>query len=206
MPAGVEDEAGRKLFNAKNFPLTTQTDEYPPLAKFAADFGILELNADPMLPVTLRNVEAAITGKMLQVEGGEDNFDPIPIRPGSQQPITENLKGKIFKVPSGKPEHMFSWIQRVSSRTYDERGKSIFGPNNAPKTVPFRLPKPNGAKAFEVVGIPLKDPGFYVVEIESEILGASLLGTSKPMFVPTTALVTNLSVHFKWGIESSLAG
>ena len=50
----------------------------------------------------------------------------------------------------------------------------------------------------------MKAPGFYVVEIESDILGAALLGQPKPMYVPTTVLVTNLSVHFKRGIESSL--
>ena len=193
-----------KPANAKSFPLKTQTDEYPPLARFAADFGILELNADPMLPVTLRNVEDAITGRMFQVEGGEENFDPIPIRPGLQ-PITGSLKGKILRVPAGKPEQMFSWIRKVATRNYEGRDKSIFGPATTPRTMPFKLPKPNGPKSFEVVGIPLKDPGFYVVEIESEILGASLLGISKPMFVPTTVLVTNLSVHFKWGTESSLA-
>jgi len=49
-----------------------------------------------------------------------------------------------------------------------------------------------------VVGIPLKKPGLYVVELESAILGASLLDPPRPMFVPTAALVTNLSVHFKW--------
>ena len=74
----------------------------------------------------------------------------------------------------------------MARRNYEGRDKSIFGSVTAPKTKSFNLPKPNGAKSFEVVGIPLKDPGFYVVEIESEILGASLLGISKPMFVPTT--------------------
>ena len=50
LPAGVEDDADRKLSNAKSFPLKTQTDEYPPLAKFAADFGILELIRIPYCP------------------------------------------------------------------------------------------------------------------------------------------------------------
>lgn len=36
--------------------------------------------------------------------------------------------------------------------------------------------------------MPLKSSGSYVVEIESEILGAALLGASKPMFVPTTQM------------------
>ena len=57
---------------------------------------------------------------------------------------------------------------------------------------------------MEVVGIPLKDPGFYLVEIESARLGASLLGKPKPMYVPAGSLVTNLSAHFKWGRVGSL--
>ena len=61
-----------------------------------------------------------------------------------------------------------------------------------------------GARAFEVVGIPFKKPGLYIVELESTILGTSLLGSPSPMYVPTAVLVTNLSVHFKWGRESSL--
>ena len=66
------------------------------------------------------------------------------------------------------------------------------------------LNRVDGGRAFEVVGIPLKKPGLYIVELESTILGNSLLGLPRPMFVPTAVLVTNLSVHFKWGRESSL--
>src|SRR5262249_45267912 len=68
----------------------------------------------------------------------------------------------------------------------------------------FTLPKPNGERAFEVVGLPLTKPGLYVVELESSRLGASLLENPRPMYVPTAALVTNLSVHFKWGAEQSV--
>ena len=59
-------------------------------------------------------------------------------------------------------------------------------------------------KPLEVVGIPLEAPGLYIVEIESPRLGASLLGKPQSMFVPTSVLVTNLAVHFKWGREASL--
>jgi alpha-2-macroglobulin len=55
-----------------------------------------------------------------------------------------------------------------------------------------------------VVGSPLEAPGLYIVEIESPRLGAFLLGMPQSMFVPTSVLVTNLSVHFKWGREASL--
>ena len=57
---------------------------------------------------------------------------------------------------------------------------------------------------FEVVGIPLATPGYYVVEIESLRLGASLLDKKAPMYVRTGVLVTNLGVHFKRGRENSL--
>jgi len=49
---------------------------------------------------------------------------------------------------------------------------------------------------------PLQDPGFHVVELESQKLGASLLGKPVPMYVRTSALVTNLSVHVKLGREN----
>ncbi len=61
------------------------------------------------------------------------------------------------------------------------------------------IPKSSDAspRPFEVVGIPLPEPGFHVVEIASPMLGAALLGKSAPMYVRTAALVTNLGVHFK---------
>ena len=86
--------------------------------------------------------------------------------------------------------------------------ESIFGPSVETRAI--KVPKPNGAQAFEVVGIPLKQPGFYVVELASPKLGDALLAEpsssgSKPVYhVSTAALVTNLAVHFKQGRESSL--
>ena len=55
-----------------------------------------------------------------------------------------------------------------------------------------------------MVGIPLQAPGFYVVELASPRLGAALLDKTEPMYVPAGALVTNLSVHLKWGRENAL--
>ena len=42
LPPDLRDDAGRVLVNAATFPLTVKTDENPPLAKFAARFGIVE--------------------------------------------------------------------------------------------------------------------------------------------------------------------
>ena len=57
-------------------------------------------------------------------------------------------------------------------------------------------------------GLPLA-PGFHVLEVASPVLGASLLapehGAGRTMYVRTSALVTNLAVHFKLGRENALA-
>src|SRR5438874_2141158 len=68
LPPGLKDDAGRMLANAASFPLKVRTDENPPLAKFAADFGILERvlpdKSTPLLPVTLRNVEPGLKAQV----------------------------------------------------------------------------------------------------------------------------------------------
>ncbi|MFX8445234.1 hypothetical protein ABTL54_19970, partial [Acinetobacter baumannii] len=63
LPAGIKDESGRPLSNAERFPLDVRFDAAPPLVKFAASFGILELKEGGVLPVTVRNVEPALQGK-----------------------------------------------------------------------------------------------------------------------------------------------
>ena len=68
------------------------------------------------------------------------------------------------------------------------------------------LPQLSGGdpRATELIGIPLQQLGYHVVEVESRILGTSLLARRAPMYVRTGALVTNLGVHFKRGRSSSL--
>ena len=68
----------------------------------------------------------------------------------------------------------------------------------------FTLPQPDGPQAIQVVGIPFDSPGLYLVELASPRLGAALLDKDEPMYVPAAALVTNLSVHFKWARENAL--
>jgi len=185
LPPGVKDDSGRPLTNANKFPLTIRTDKHPSLAKFSARFGILELKAEPMLPVTLRNLEPEVKARVMKVDKEEESLGKVI--------------GKILNVPPEKGGEVQAWLRKVASASRED---SIL--NHEKRAKGFKVPKPMGARAFEVVGIPLKDPGLYVVELESALLGASLLGKPKPMFVPTAVLVTNLSVHFKWGRESSL--
>jgi uncharacterized protein YfaS (alpha-2-macroglobulin family) len=202
VPADLRDDAGRKLANQKRFPLTVKTDVAPPLAKFAARFGIIEWKADPTLPVTLRNVEAEL--------------------PGRQWSAGENVPGAVLRVGNANGHDIASWLRRLEEAQRiewqeaegDEKPvaryaaeQSIFTDRDATRAI--KVPKPNGARAFEVVGIPLKQPGFYVVELASPKLGAALLADpqskAKPVYhVSAGALVTNLAVHFKHGRESSL--
>jgi len=219
VPKDLKDDAGRPLANKDKFPLTIRTASYPPLAKFSARFGIIELKGGAALPVTLRNLEPAVRTKMFKVESTKGMVDTVkegvldkavkvgesvgPILPGplnsKATEVVEGLKGRLHEIRLDKEEKVIYWMKKVLSA---EREKAILKNERGIKE--FYLPKPGGPKAFEVVGIPLKEAGFYVVEMESRILGSALLGQQKPMFVPTAALVTNLSAHFKWGRESSL--
>jgi uncharacterized protein YfaS (alpha-2-macroglobulin family) len=186
LPEKFTDDAGRKLSNASSFPLEIETDENPPLAKFAANFGILELNATtdtpPLLPVTLRNVETL-----------------LPL-----MKITPGIAGQVMHDDSELT--VISWLRRLQEINGYQHGgpgkASIFERGEYPQVIDIK--RPLGDKAFEVVGIPLSEPGLHVVEIASPRLGAALHGEESPYYVHAAALVTNISVHFKLGRESSL--
>jgi|WetSurMetagenome_2_1015567.scaffolds.fasta_scaffold00036_11 alpha-2-macroglobulin len=206
LPRQFRDEAGRPLANADKFPLTVRTADYPPLAKFAARFGIIELKGDAVLPVTLRNLEAEVRTRTIKVDG--KGAAPDMKKPDSKEKPVEKvdgLKGRIRKLGANREGKIISWLRSVAAVG---RTRSLL--KGADGVRQFDMPKPGGAKTFEVVGIPLKEPGLYMIEMESQILGSSLLddgsGASqkRPVFVPAAALVTNMSVHFKKGRESSL--
>ena len=100
-----------------------------------------------------------------------------------------NAKGKPSSAASNASSHARSLAARKADAGRPARPAAARGGD----------PRP-----FEVVGIPLGEPGYHVVEIESLRLGQSLLDKRAPMFVRTGVLVTNLGVHFKLGRENSL--
>ena len=194
LPKGFVDASNRTLRNADSFPLKTKTAGQPPLAKFAAaSFGVVERFAEPgtstfaLLPVTLRNVESSLNVKAL--------------RPG----------GKVTDLQVKDDKDIIDWYRRVvnaNSRDRESRETSLLG--KAGNTQLLELPKPpeGQSRPFEVVGIPLA-PGFHVVEIASQKLGSALLdeklGKNRTMYVRSSALITNMGVHFKLGRENALA-
>jgi uncharacterized protein YfaS (alpha-2-macroglobulin family) len=191
LPKEFKDDAGRTPANRVNFPLHVSTDGFPPLVKFAAPFGIVELNNESAIPVTLRNVEPRIKARQFHLD-----------QPGkivAEKPKeSREIKGKKQLLPIDREEKIIEWLRKVRTA---RRNKPILDNAGAEN---FVITKPNGKKAFEVVGIPIKKPGFHVVELESPGLGAALLDKPNPMYVSSAALVTNMSAHFKWGRESSL--
>ena len=116
VPAGLQDDAGRTLANQASFPLKIETDEVPPLVKFPATFGIVELHADAALPVTLRNLEALL---------------PLPplLAPGASPPPL-SAAPDATNVPEPKPASgLTKWWQGVR-RAFVARG--LGGPGPAP--------------------------------------------------------------------------
>ncbi|WP_380786473.1 alpha-2-macroglobulin [Sphingomonas sp. R86521] len=197
LPAGVKDESGRALANAERFPLEVRFDAAPPLVKFAANFGILEAKQGGVLPVTVRAIEPELAGRSFGVNG--------------QSVRVAGSDGEIAK-----------WLRTVSKAGDTDIEDIERGPEGNKQTIhinhtgekpilaaglgaPMKVALPGKGKDFEVVGIPLTNPGFYVVELASPVLGRALLGRNVPRYVASAALVTDMAVHFKWGRERSLA-
>jgi uncharacterized protein YfaS (alpha-2-macroglobulin family) len=215
LPPELTDASGRALANAASFPLTVATGPTPPLAKFAAaPFGVIERFANgpdspALLPVTLRSVEPQLQAQTLHIS---------QLQPQSDAEIIAWYNRVLRNNP---------WLVTRERAAADMGGRALPpSPPGIKDMVESRLlpllagqagvktidlpPAPAGSaqRPMEVIGIPLT-PGFHVLELNSPRLGQSLLdpsyGPSRSMVVRTSALVTNLGVHFKLGRENALA-
>lgn len=217
VPRDLKDDSGRTLANADLFPLKVATAAMPPLAKFAAaPFGVIERFGElprgkppadypPLLPVTLRNVEADLAVRGLQAQAGTvmklklDDDAAVMHWFGLVRRMHESsyTRAELDAVLAGRSPYRVNNPRNAVS--IETRSVSLL--ERAPGVQKLAVPKPSGdaPRPFEVVGIPLQEPGFHVVEIASPMLGEALLGKRAPMYVRTTALVTNLGVHFKLG-------
>ena len=116
LPANLRDDADRTLANADRYPLTVRTDPFPPLAKFSARFGIIESQADPTLPVTLRNLEPEIQAKLLPVKTSSDALSQAADNQAQTQ-------GKITRIAPAQVGHILPWLRRVATA---DRRTSVF--------------------------------------------------------------------------------
>ncbi len=180
LPPGLVDETGRTLSNAGRFPLEIPLDAAPPLAKFAAQFGILERNADPALPVTLRHLENPLAGSEVAVPGAA---------------VLANTDAAII-----------SWLRRLN-RASDTR-QPLIGKGDAAQ--PLAIPRndtkttqvvgiPLTSPGLHVVELasPLLGAALADRNAPADRAGAVY-------YVRAAALVTNLGVSLKIGRESSL--
>lgn len=177
LPEGLKDERGRVLQNAQRFPLTFQIGEFPSLAKFSGVFGVVEAT-DPVLPVTVRNIEGTIEASVLSI---------------SPQDLFE------------RPKQILDWFYLEKEFQEKSRDESFLNQKvDVSKQKNFSLKKPNPKTQLEVIGIPLKKTGLHITEIKSQILGQKLLHSKKPMFVHSMTLATDLSAHLKFTDSEAL--
>ncbi len=216
LPRELRDNAGRTLANAASFPLKVTTGDAPPIAKFAAaPFGIIESDAEPMLPITLRHVQAdlrpAAAQGQVRIKSLQTDADILAWYARLRQYDESRLSAKDIGLPE-RDWYTFEDRRNAQGRNVRQRFDryvatrevSLLNQDAASKRLD--LPQLNGGdpRPFEVVGIPLPGPGYHVVEVESLRLGQSLLDKRAPMFVRSGVLVTNLGVHFKLGRENSV--
>jgi uncharacterized protein YfaS (alpha-2-macroglobulin family) len=227
LPQDFQDASGRALRNASSFPLAVATADLPPLAKFAAaPFGIVERFAEgppserppALLPVTLRNVEASLQLQGLQLADGRGTAPQVQtLQPGSDAEIIawfrkvrryDNYQVERKQAQRDTKSPLPAALDENEQEYVQSRMLSLLAGQKGVKAMALPQPAKGDPRPFEVVGIPLP-PGFHVVEIASPRLGASLLdarhGADRTMYVRTSALVTNLGVHFKLGRENALA-
>ena len=210
VPADLKDASGRPLANADQFPLAVRTGVLPPLAKFAASpFGVVERFAEPdgqaLVPVTLRRVEGGARSQLrtLTLERDADiiawqrkleRYDRFMVE---RQQATADGLGPLPRVLEPQDK---AWVQPRMLSLLDGQAQA--------RRLELPQAGPDDPRPFEVVGIPLP-PGFHVMELSSVLLGQALLderhGGQRTMHVRSSALVTNLGVHFKLGRENAVA-
>lgn len=115
-------------------------------------------DADPVLPLAIRNVEANVLTKLL-TPTGQDSPPSLPGMPARQEIVQDD-------------QTIISWLQRLESHSSYAYETSIF--ENVTAAQSFTVPNPGGESAFELVGIPLPEPGLHIVEIASPKLGEVL--------------------------------
>ncbi|MER1968050.1 alpha-2-macroglobulin family protein [Castellaniella sp. GW247-6E4] len=216
LPEDIRDDAGRPLSNRARFPLPIPTAALPPLVKFASGtFGVVERFAEApaasgeaaaVVPLALRRVEPELLSRELTISAGTARDH---VTTDDAEALRWYAKVAFF---DGGALTARQIEDARALRTLGEEGPdvpridlrkvSLFGERDAARTL--RLPGVSQDPAIEVVGVPLAEPGFHVIEVESAQLGASLLGESAPVYVRTSVLVTNLAVHVKTGRDDLL--
>ncbi|MBL8289676.1 MAG: alpha-2-macroglobulin [Rubrivivax sp.] len=181
--------------------------------------------AAALLPLTLRHVQADLAGL---ATGGQIAIKRLPLDASDgallawiarvQRWHERDLPAKEAGLPPSQWSETVSETETLADgrtrtrtvrrdRVVPSRELSIFvGEADLRRAELPQLKDTSAAavRATEVLGVPLRERGYHVVEVASRVLGESLLAKPQPMFARTGVLVTNLAVHFKKGRSSSL--
>jgi len=210
-PDGFADDSGHKLHKVNALPIGFETGNYPPLAKFSGRFGILESNENTALPITVRNLEKVIKTEQIRTQAPNYGFKH------KIDSVIKSLTGSSFRFgpdrTRGSAEHRKKIVRLMrllyGSYTKTPYSKLDITSNFEPKL--FKLPRISKHNEAEVIGIPMANPGFYLVELSSQNLADAFLKNPKKkdkqperMYVQSGALVTNMAVHLKHGRENTL--
>ena len=183
LPADLRDESGRPLANARRFPLEFEIASTPPLVKFAAPFGILEAKQGGVLPVTVRGVEPSWPRASKAIAGGAARIEANDAAIAGLGPAGRATRSATTSATRA-PRRSRSQVNYTGTKSL------LAGADGASR---MSLALPGKGKEFEVVGIPLTKPGFYVVELASPALGRVLLGRQATRYVSAAALVTDMA-------------
>ncbi|MCX7944853.1 MAG: MG2 domain-containing protein [Deltaproteobacteria bacterium] len=231
IPGDIKDIYERTPENINKFPLSFKTDRIPPLAKFAADFGIVEMiNGEGILPLTVRGLKGDLKIKGFGLESGvykkeiegrksifvriwefvKSLFKKLWVKSEKNKDedryLLSDIKLKRLRLSDFTPAKMFEFINSIS---YSDHSKGVFDRNSYSYEV-NKLPDISNFAEATVLGIPIRSYGLYFFEVESEILGDILIsnkdkqgGTNKA-YVHSVVLVTDMAITFKRGIDTSL--
>lgn len=219
LPQGLKDEAGRDLVNADEFPLAVPMAGYPPLVKFAAaPFGVVERFAEAQpgandadvqasVPLTVRNVEAGLRTTELTVSAGKVSDyvakeDAEVLRWYARVRRLENGRWTAAQLEDIMADRQ---PRQDDKPPKDTRAFSALKGRSDVRELSLPGLAEGDVRPFEVVGVPIEQPGFHVLEVTSARLGQALVESREPMVVRSTVLVTNLAVHVKKGRDDVLA-
>ena len=221
LPADFRDDAGRQLSNASQFPLKSAFGRTPPLVKFATStFGIIEKHGETepgktlkeqpaLVPLTVRNVES-------HLQAGDHFISPGQVSdfvPQSDQDVLnwfhrvrrlEDVRYSPANIRAIMNDQAIDWNREDPKTEVDSRSVSILSNNENVSKINLPASGNNNERDFEVIGLPLQQTGFHVLEVKSAHLGQSLLKDRNPMYVRTAVLLTNLGVHVKKGKDDFL--
>lgn len=211
VPEGFVDDLERSLRNLDSLTQPFILDEMPPLAKFAKqEFGIYELFRDEeqtlaVLPVTQRRLAHEQSAGSSYLENLNTRNDAEVMRWMRRfERLDEATVDTVAIQDIMNDNAKIRWGDHNTPQI-DTRSVSIFTTEQS-GIEQIELPSMDLSLEgdAEVIGIPLKQSGFHVLQLQSPTLGGALLENGETMYVRTTALLTNLAVHLKYSPEDFL--